>query len=270
MRVVSFNVNGIRARLHQLQAVVEQHSPEIIGLQEIKVQDQDFPLEAVQQLGYHTEHFGQKGHYGVALLSKTPPQFVQKGFPGTDHSQQRRLLHATYTTSKGALHVLNGYFPQGENRAHPVKFVNKREFYADLNAYLHAQFKPSDNVIVLGDMNVALEDSDVGIAPENARRWLRDGKCAFLPEERAWLDDLKAWGLLDTFKENDPTQIGVYSWFDYRSGGFQRDPKRGLRIDYVLSSKPLIERLTEAGIDYQIRASEKPSDHCPIWADFDI
>ncbi|HEY9050291.1 MAG TPA: exodeoxyribonuclease III, partial [Gammaproteobacteria bacterium] len=122
--------------------------------------------------------------------------------------------------------------------------------------------------ILMGDMNVAPLDNDVGIGEANAKRWLKTGKCSFLPEEREWLQKITDWGLHDTFRKLNPDINDRFSWFDYRSRGFEADPKRGLRIDLILASAPLIPVCNDAGIDYDIRAMEKPSDHCPIWASF--
>jgi exodeoxyribonuclease-3 len=165
------------------------------------------------------------------------------------------------------LTVVNGYFPQGESRDHPVKFPGKRRFYADLTDYLRRGFSPREPLVVMGDMNVAPADADVGIGDDNARRWLRSGKCSFLPEEREWLAALMDWGLSDAYRVLHPDDDACFSWFDYRSRGFERDPKRGLRIDLILITAPLRERLRGAGIDYEIRALERPSDHCPVWID---
>ena len=166
--------------------------------------------------------------------------------------------------------VVNGYFPQGESRDHDIKFPAKRQFYADLLSYLQARFSPDDNLVVIGDMNVAPLDSDIGIGADNARRWLRTGKCSFLPEEREWLQRLTEWGLVDTFRGIHPDIDDRFSWFDYRSRGFERDPKRGLRIDLILATAPMMSRCRDAGIAYDIRGMAKPSDHCPIWAEFDM
>jgi exodeoxyribonuclease-3 len=113
-------------------------------------------------------------------------------------------------------------------------------------------------------------DRDIGIGEDNAKRGLRTGKCSFLPEEREWLQRYIDWGLRDTYRELYPEVDDRFSWFDYRSRGFERDPKRGLRIDLVLATAPLCERCREAGIAYDIRAMERPSDHCPVWAELDI
>ncbi len=271
MKIISFNVNGLRARIHQLKAVIEQHCPDIVGLQEIKVHDSEFPHAELADWGYEIVHHGQKGHYGVATLSRCRPVNVQKGYPWENPTHQRRLLITAYELKgKERLTVVNGYFPQGENRAHPEKFPNKREFYKNLNEWLRKSASPEDKLVVLGDMNISPEDSDIGIGEDNRKRWLRTGKCSFLPEERDWLQELKGWGLEDTYRTIYPERGDQFSWFDYRSRGFEREPKRGLRIDLILASRAMNVHCRDAGIDYDIRAMEKPSDHCPIWAEFDF
>ena len=268
MKFVSFNVNGIRARMHQIEALLAQHAPDVIGIQEIKVEDDLFPLQDLQAMGLHAEYFGQKGHYGVALLSRQPPLQVRKGLiEGND--EQKRLITADYALADGGtVTVINGYFPQGESRDHPEKFPNKARFYQNLRERLATEYQPGQNLIVMGDMNVAPVDNDIGIGADNAKRWLRIGKCCFLPEEREWLQAVMDWGLKDTFRVLHPDVDDRFSWFDYRSKGFEREPRRGLRIDLVLATESLAGKLREAGICYDIRAMERPSDHCPVWADF--
>lgn len=271
MKVVSFNVNGIRSRLQQLAAVIDKLAPDIIGLQETKVSDPEFPAADIAALGYESIYHGQKGHYGVALLYK-PASLLhcsQTGFPGASPDEQRRLIQGTFGVNNKKLHVINGYFPQGESRHHPAKFPNKRRFYSDLCHHLKANFTSEDNVIVLGDMNVAPEDIDVGIGDENRKRWLRTGKCCFLPEEREWLQSILSLGFTDSFR-NLNNEDARYSWFDYRSGGFDKEPKRGLRIDLILASASLASRMVGGGIDLDARAMDKPSDHCPVWLDLSI
>jgi exodeoxyribonuclease-3 len=268
-RVVSFNINGVRARPHQLEALKQAYDPDIIGLQETKVQDPDFPRQMIEDLGYHVAFYGQKGHYGVALLSKVAPVSVDYGLPSDDGEAQRRLIAGTYQVGGQQLTVINGYFPQGESRAHPTKFPHKQRFYAELNELLASRYSAQQNLMLIGDMNVAPLDLDIGIGPDNAKRWLRDGKCSFLPEEREWLAGLLNWGLCDTFRLRHPEVDDRFSWFDYRSRGFEREPRRGLRIDLMLATAGLQSRVTDAGIAYDIRAMEKPSDHCPIWVDLD-
>lgn len=270
MKIVSFNINGLRARLHQLAAIVETLSPDIIGLQETKVSDDQFPLADIHRLGYDAIFHGQKGHYGVALLHRIPPRSSACGFPHDGEDAQRRLTWGSYVFGGRTLHVYNGYFPQGECREHPTKFPAKNAFYRHLTAHLRARHQATDDVIVMGDMNVAPRDIDIGIGEDNRKRWLRTGKCCFLPEERAWLDDLMGWGLTDVFRQRHPARGDVFSWFDYRSRGFEQTPPRGLRIDLLLATPGLAADCVDTGIDYSIRTMDRPSDHCPIWAEFGI
>lgn len=267
MKVISFNINGIRARLHQLKALIEKHQPDVIGLQEIKVHNDMFPIEDVKALGYEVYFHGQKGHYGVAMLCKRPATAVQYGFPSDDEDAQRRMIMVDYPLENGqSVRILNGYFPQGENQSHETKYPAKRKFYQDLMRYLDENHQPDENIIVMGDVNISHTDKDIGIGEANRKRWLQTGKCSFLPEEREWLNELLNWGLTDGFRSLNPEETEQYSWFDYRSKGFVDN--RGLRIDLILASPPLHQHLQGAGIDYELRGIEKPSDHAPIWASF--
>ncbi len=267
MKVISFNVNGIRARLHQLDALISQHKPDIIGLQETKVEDALFPEDVIREMGYEAHYHGQKGHYGVALLSKIPATNIEKGFAADTKKSQKRWITGDFRYGDQAVTICNGYFPQGENRSHPEKYPNKQKFYADTLEYLQGK-SPEQPLIIMGDMNISHQDIDIGIGEENRKRWLRTGKCSFLPEEREWLEKLIEWGLEDTYRKHFPDDASMYSWFDYRSRGFEADPKRGLRIDLILATRPLNQACTGAGIHYDIRGMEKPSDHAPIWAEF--
>lgn len=267
MKLISFNTNSIRMRLHQLEALIANHDPDLIGIQETKCQDQDFPTAEIEAMGYHAIFHGQKTHYGVAMLSKMPAQNVQKGFIGEPEDAQRRFIAADFEIDGETIHIANGYFPQGENRDHPTKFPMKAWYYDNICSYVEGI--DNDQFIVMGDMNIAPVDEDIGIGPANAKRWLREGKSSFLPEEREWFENMENTGLVDTFRYLHPEVDDVYSWFDYRSKGFQAEPKRGLRIDMIMASDALVERLTDAGVDYEARGMEKPSDHAPIWAYFE-
>lgn len=270
MKVVSFNVNGIRARLHQMSELASSQQADIIGLQEVKATEEQFPFEDIQSLGYDSQVHAQKAHYGVATLSKVAPIQIQKGYPTDTDESQKRFIHTQHTLSDNrVLHVLNGYFPQGESRSHETKFPAKEKYYADLLKYMQDNFSPTDLVIVMGDINVAPIDADIGIGPQNAKRWLKTGKCAFLPEEREWVQRLLDWGLIDSYRLLNPEVTDRFSWFDYRSKGFEDEPKRGLRIDLIMITKPLVDHLINSGIDYNIRGMEKPSDHAPIFMEFD-
>jgi exodeoxyribonuclease-3 len=122
----------------------------------------------------------------------------------------------------------------------------------------------------MGDLNISPEDIDIGIGENNKKRWLSSGKCSFLPEEREWLSNLISWGFVDTYRSLNPTVNDRYSWFDYRSRGFDDKPKRGLRIDQIWATDSLNNLLTDTGVDYITRGMEKPSDHAPIWSNFEF
>lgn len=269
IKAISFNTNSIRQRFHQLEALIKNHEPDFIGIQETKVTDEDFPIETIEAMGYHVHFHGQKTHYGVALLSKHPFIEVTKGYEtDTEESQRRMIIGKFASPFGGKITVVNGYFPQGESQDHPTKFTNKENFYKDLMTYLDKNHTPDDQLIVMGDMNISPTDDDIGIGEDNRKRWIKTRKCSFLPIEREWLAKLYDWGLHDTYRTIHPTANEKFSWFDYRSKGFDREPKRGLRIDLILATPCLNNRCKDAGIDYDVRAMEKPSDHCPIWTHF--
>ena len=273
MKIVSFNVNSVRMRIHQLTKLTEEEAPDIIGLQETKVQDHEFPLEALDDLGYNAIYIGQKTHYGVALLYKKNLKLVasQKGWKTDDKEAQKRMIIGDFEDEAGnSIRVLNGYFPQGENRKHETKFPAKEKFYQDLMSYLETECSPEQNVVVMGDFNISPEDKDIGIGEPNKKRWLRDGKTSFLPEEREWWATLLNWGLQDSFRTIHPDTTTSYSWFDYRSKGFDADPQRGLRIDTLLVTPSLNKKVVASDIGYDYRAMEKPSDHAPVWTTFKL
>ena len=268
MKIISFNINSIRARLHQVEALIDKHDPDVIGFQETKVIDEDFPYEAIKEMGYHPHVHGQKGYHGVALITKKKPSAVIKGFKTDTEDSQKRFISCSIKKGKKSIHILNGYFPQGEERNHPLKFPYKQKFYKDLIIHLKENYKPDDHLIVMGDLNISPEDIDIGIGEENKKRWLRTGKCSFLPEEREMLSNLTSWGLVDSYRTIHPEKDDLFSWYDYRSKGFNDTPKRGLRIDHIWVTENLNKCLEEVGIDYDIRGMEKPSDHAPIWSTF--
>ncbi len=269
MRIVTFNVNSLRQRLHQLQSVIDKHAPVVIGLQETKVQDSEFPLAAINELGYEVIYLGQKTHYGVALLSRVACSEACLGLPGDDASAQKRFIGGRFEIEGLAFDIFNAYFPQGESRDHPVKFPGKERFYRELTDFLSGFDMARTRLVLMGDYNIAPLDLDIGIGEDNARRWLRTGKTSFLPEEREWFERLVALGLHDGFRLCHADEDNLFSWFDYRSRGFEREPKRGLRIDHLLVSEPLKPAVVDAGIDYDIRGMERPSDHAPAWIELD-
>ncbi|MBR9726925.1 exodeoxyribonuclease III [Shewanella intestini] len=267
MKIVSFNINGIRARLHQLQALIDSHQPDIIGLQETKVHDEAFPVADVEAMGYQVHFHGGKAHYGVAMLSKKAPIKVIKGFASDAEDAQRRLIIGQFEQDNGrVLTVINGYFPQGDNISHETKYPAKRKFYQDLMTHLQTNHQADEDIAIIGDINISPVDLDIGIGEPNAKRWLKTGKCSFQPEERQWLATLLDWGFVDSFRHLHPQRTERYSWFDYRSKGFVDN--RGLRIDVVLVTKSMVPSLVESDVDYDLRGIEKPSDHAPIWSTF--
>ena len=267
MKIVSFNINSIRARPHQIEFLRDTIDPDVIGLQETKVNDPDFPIELINSIGYHVEFHGQKGHYGVAILSKKEPISTVKGFKNDTEDDQKRFIQSIFKYGNKELVIMNGYFPQGENIKHETKFPKKVKYYQDLKEHIIDVKKNFTNLIVMGDFNVSPEDIDIGIGEENAKRWLRDGKTSFQPEEREMWNSIKDLGFVDTWREIHPDDSSTYSWFDYRSRMFDQNPKRGLRIDHIMLSENLKNLINGVGIDHDARAMEKPSDHCPIWLD---
>ena len=265
MKIVSFNINSIRARPHQILHLKNTIDPDVIGIQETKVNDPEFPVDEIESMGYHVEYWGQKGHYGVAILSKEKPVSVQKGFAKDTPEDQKRFIQAEFKWGKESIIIMNGYFPQGENRSHETKFPKKIKYYADLKKHIKKLQKTEKNLIVMGDFNVAPSSLDIGIGELNEKRWLRDGKTAFLPEEIDMWNSIKNLGFIDSWREQNPKEDSMYSWFDYRSRMFEDSPKRGLRIDHIMISENLLQHIEKTGIDYDARAMEKPSDHCPIW-----
>jgi exodeoxyribonuclease III len=267
MKIVSFNMNSIRARPHQLIHLRDTLDPDIIGIQETKVNDPEFPVDEIKEIGYYPEYWGQKGHYGVAILSKKKPNEVQKGFTKDTTDDQKRFIQAKFKWGKKNIVIMNGYFPQGENRSHEIKFPKKIKYYADLKKHIKKTQKTEKNVIVMGDFNVAPSPLDIGIGEANAKRWLREGKTAFLPEEIEMWNSIAKLGFIDSWREQHPQEDSIYSWFDYRSRMFDDTPKRGLRIDHILVSEHMKKYIKETGIDYIARGMEKPSDHCPVWVE---
>ena len=265
MKIVSFNINSIRARPHQIEHLRDTLDPDVIGLQETKVNDPEFPLEIINEIGYHAEFWGQKGHYGVAILSKSKPKETIKGFINDTEDDQKRFIQSTFKFGDEDITIMNGYFPQGENINHETKFPKKIKFYNDLKDHIIDLKKTTSNLIVMGDFNVSPEDIDIGIGEENAKRWLRDGKTSFQPQEREMWNSIKDLGFVDSWRVINPNDSLTYSWFDYRSRMFDQDPKRGLRIDHILLSDNLRKSINNVGIDYDARSMEKPSDHCPVW-----
>lgn len=267
IRFVSFNINGLRAHIHQLDSIITFLNPDVIGLQETKVHNNDFPVSNILKHGYHVYYCGQKKYHGVALLFRKLPLSVKNGFFDNDYLFQTRIIIAKIPTSLGVLTIINGYFPQGENK-YSNKFIIKQQFYQKIQNYIYSNYNDQSLLLIMGDMNISPTDLDIGIGEKNKRRWIKSGRCAFLPEERQWINNLLNWGLIDIYRKMHPDKNNRYSWFSYISHGFATN--KGLRIDLILVTKLLVNYHKYSSISYNIRGMQRPSDHAPIWVDFDI
>jgi len=252
--LITWNINGIRARQEHLRYWLTQHSPDILCLQEIKIGDEKFPSEAIAAAGYHAAFAGQKSYNGVAILSRLAIEDVRIGFDGTNREEQKRLIAATID----GVRVINGYFPNGQALDSP-KFQDKLAFYANLRGYLELYHQKTEPLVLVGDFNIAADARDV--YDEEALR----GQIHFSDQEHEALEHLRAWGFVDIFRKF-VQDGGHYSWWDFRQAAFRRN--MGLRIDHVWATPALAERFVKCWIAKEERAKEKPSDHVPVVAEF--
>jgi exodeoxyribonuclease III len=253
--IATWNINSVRARVERLEAWLAAKRPEVLCLQELKCTDEQFPLEGVQRLGYHAAVYGQKTYNGVAILSTTPLQEVERGVPGADDDGEARVLAATVQGTR----VVSVYAPNGQSVDSPA-YQGKLAFYSRLRRALDSRYRADAPLALCGDFNVAPEERDV---------WdpvLWEGQTLFSLPERAALKELLAFGLLDTFRRHHP-EPGRYSWWDYRMLGFPKN--HGLRIDAIYATAGLVERCEAADIDREARKGKLPSDHAPCWARFE-
>jgi exodeoxyribonuclease III len=255
MRLATWNVNSLRVRLPHVLDWLVQHQPDVLCLQETKVIDADFPYEPLRAVGYHVAHVGQKSYNGVATLTRAAPSEVTQAPPGLD-GEQKRVIIATVN----GIRIVNVYVPNGESVGSP-KYTFKLSWYDALRRYLADELQRHPRLAVVGDFNVAPEECDV----HDPKRW--SGKVLFSEPERAALRAVVDVGLADVFRrfEQPPKS---FSWWDYRLNGFERN--WGLRIDHILCSPALAERCRQCTIDKAPRALERPSDHAPVVADFDL
>jgi exodeoxyribonuclease III len=252
MKIATYNVNGIRARLPILLRWLAQSQPDVVCLQELKAPQDKFPIEAIQNAGYGAVWHGQKSWNGVAILARgSTPERTQPGLPGEPDETQSRYIEATV----GRVRIGSLYLPNG-NPAPGPKFDYKLrwfERFTDYAAELLAQQSP---VVLAGDYNVIPTERDAA-KPE---RWL--GDALFFPESRAAYQRLLDQGWLDTLRTVYPTDP-IYTYWDYVHNGFRRNA--GIRIDHLLVSPALAGRLQAAGVDRAVRGWEKTSDHAPTW-----
>lgn len=250
MKLATWNVNGIRARVDAVCAWLARHEPDALCIQETKVVDRDFPFEAFARLGYGVTAAGEPGYNGVAIAARHPLADVRLGLHGDGPDAERRLLAATVL----GVRVASVYVPNGKGVGLP-SFVEKLRWLERLRLTLDVSHAPSDALVVAGDFNVARDDADV-FDPVRLR-----GELHFHPDEQRALGRLLEFGLLDAYRELHPRERR-FSWWDYRGGDFGMN--RGLRIDYVFVSAPLRARLARAEIDLSPRGEPKPSDHAPV------
>ena len=250
MKIASWNVNSLKVRLPHLAQWCGQQGPDILALQETKLDDPAFPLAAIQALGYQVVFSGQRTYNGVAVLARTPVTDVVAGVPGLD-DEQRRYLAVTV----GELRIVNLYVVNGQ-AVGSEKFAYKLRWLEAVTAALAGELARHPRLVVLGDFNIAPDDRDV----HDPELWREQILCS-TPERHA-LRRILDLGLHDSFRLLHE-DTGHFSWWDYRQAAFRRN--LGLRIDLVLVSQALKAQVAEAGVDREPRTWERPSDHAPAW-----
>jgi len=255
MKVASFNVNSLRARLPIVLQWLAEYQPNILCVQETKVQDNDFPIEAFDKTEYRYVFKGQKSYNGVAIFSKNEITNVEFGFED-EPKDEARLIKAEIN----GVNIVNTYVPQGY-MPDSQKFEYKLNWFSRLLAFFEKNFKPTDLVLWVGDLNVAPQPIDV-YDPVNLL-----GHVCFHPEVHKALEEVLQWGLVDVFRKHCK-EAGQYTFWDYRLNSFKRN--LGWRLDHIMATKSLAEKCTDCYIDKQPRLAERPSDHTPVIADFDF
>jgi exodeoxyribonuclease-3 len=255
IRVASWNVNSLRVRLPQVRDWLQAQQPDLLALQETKLTDPEFPVEAVEATGYRVVYAGQKTYNGVAILSRESAQDVVTELSGLD-DPQRRVLGASY----GSLRLLNLYVPNG-SEVGSDKYGYKLDWLDRLANHLDQEMQAHENLLVVGDFNIAPDDRDV----HDPKAW--EGMVLCSEPERAAFRRLLDLGLCDTFRRFEP-EGGFFTWWDYRAAAFRRN--KGLRIDHILASPTLCARCLGSRIDVDPRRLDRPSDHAPVVAEFDL
>ncbi len=250
MLLATWNVNSIRARDEKVRGWLADKKPDVVCLQELKVEDDKFPRADYEALGWHVATFGQRTYNGVAILSRLPLEGVTRGLEDGEDDPQARLIGATI----GGVRFLCAYAPNGESLGSD-KYQYKLRWFGRLRRYLDSRFTAQTPLALLGDLNVAPEPRDV----HDPHRW--EPTVLFHGDARAALLQVARFGLTDAFrvKRDEP---GLYSWWDYRAGSFHKN--QGLRIDHVYVTAPLLDRVAAAEIDRAARKNPTPSDHAPV------
>jgi exodeoxyribonuclease-3 len=255
-KIATYNTNSIRARLPVIVDWLQRERPDVLCLQEIKVQDKDFPLEQIEETGYSVIYRGQKSYNGVATISRIPMDGIRTDLYD-EGDEQARFISARIS----GLTVINVYIPQGYATG-TEKYQYKLRWMKDLLALIKSDYDPGSRLLLTGDFNVALEPMDL-YDPEGLA-----GEVGFHPDEQEIMKRIFEWGLVDVFRKHHP-EGGNYTFWDYRiPNAFKRN--MGWRIDYILATRPLAEKSTGAWIDTDPRKQEKPSDHTFLVAEFDF
>ena len=254
MKIATWNINSAKAREERLLSWLKRFDPDVLCLQELKLVDEAFPREPVEALGYHCALFGQKTYNGVAILSKSEPRDVRRGLEDDVDDDQARLISANID----GVWVLSAYFPNGGEMGSD-KYEYKLEWMDRLRAFLDRRFESDDEVALCGDYNVAPFPDDCSL-PDF------EGTVLANPDVRAALDHIRDFGFVDVFRPFHPTG-GVYTWWDYRAMGFERN--HGLRIDHVYCTQRLAETCIGAIVDRSEREGKGASDHAPVMVELD-
>lgn len=255
MKIATWNVNSLKVRLDHVVDWLATEQPDVLGLQETKLTDDNFPVEAIERAGYRAAFSGQPTYNGVALLSREPAQDVVREVPGFE-DPHKRVIAGTF----GGVRVINLYVVNGKAVGDP-KYDWKLEWLKAVTDWIREEVDRHERVVVIGDFNIAPEDRDV----HDPEAWREKILCS-TPEREA-LSRMMALGLTDVYRLFEQPER-VYSWYDYRQMAFRR--KMGLRIDLLLASGPLAEACCASAIDLEPRRLERPSDHAPVWAEFDL
>lgn len=255
MKAATWNVNSLRVRIDQLLDWAEDAMPDVVCLQETKTKNEDFPVARLEQAGFQSAFAGQPTYNGVAILARQPVADIQVGIPGFEDPQQRVIAGTVNNTR-----VINLYVPNGKEVGSD-KYAYKLEWLSALHAWLAQELGAHPRVLVAGDFNIAPADADV----HDPEAWR--GRILCSDAERAAFEALIGLGLEDCFRRFEQPDK-AFSWWDYRGGGFRRN--HGLRIDHLLASGPLAASCTACHIDREPRTWERPSDHTPVIAEFEI
>ncbi len=257
MQLVTWNINSIRARLGQLGQWLEHNRPDILCLQELKCQAEQFPHDVLESAGYNVILRGQKSYNGVAIASRFPMDLIDDHLAGDENDEQARFLDVV-VASDHPFRLVNIYAPNG-NPAPGDKYAYKLAWNERLHAITQQMLTEEGDAIVTGDFNIIPDDQDV----HNPASWLDDA--LFRPESRAFYHRLIADGWTDCLAMSRP-EAGVYTFWDYQGGAFPKN--HGIRIDHILSSPSMTDKLLKADVDKDARGMEKPSDHAPVSAWF--